>query len=243
MDSRPSAGRGQEALAGVASQKVARPAPLRMAVYDALLELIINGSLEPGQHLVEGELAEHLGVSRQPIREALQRLQPEGWVDLVPGHGAFVHTPTSEEAAQLLSVRSVLETYSARLAAENATREDVEQLWELQQQGLDAMADDDTKRLVTANSELHACITRISGNEVLAQLIAQVDRRVRWYYRPIARPRGKDAWNEHARLIRAIAQGNADRAGDIMERHTQRTTAVYRKQHETPDASTSARRA
>lgn len=241
MDSR-STRKGQDALAGASAQKVTRPAPLRMAVYDALLELIINGLLEPGQHLVEGELAEHLGVSRQPIREALQRLQPEGWVDLRPGHGAFVHTPTGEEAAQVLSVRSVLETYSARLAAGNATQPDIQQLWELQQQGLDAMADDDTKRLVTANSELHACITRIAGNEVLTQLIAQLDRRVRWYYRPIARPRGKDAWNEHARLIRAIAQGNAERAGDIMERHTQRTTAVYRKLNASSGAPTSVRR-
>jgi DNA-binding GntR family transcriptional regulator len=242
MDSRSSTRKAQEALAAV-TQKVARPAPLRMAVYDALLELIVNGSLEPGQHLVEGELAERLGVSRQPIREALQRLQPEGWVDLRPGQGAFVHTPTSEEASQLLSVRSVLETYSARLAAENATESDVEQLWDLQQQGLDALAEDDAKSLVKANSALHACITRISGNDVLAELIAQVDRRVRWYYTPIARPRGKDAWNEHARLIRAIAQGNAERAADVMERHTQRTTATYQKRHATSGAATSARRA
>src|SRR5882724_7130898 len=98
---------------------IRRPAPLRQAVYDALTELIINGSLTPGQHLVEAELAEKLAVSRQPIREALQRLHTAGWVDLRPSQGAFVHSPTTEECAQLLSVRGLLETHSAHGAAQH----------------------------------------------------------------------------------------------------------------------------
>jgi DNA-binding GntR family transcriptional regulator len=223
-------GNGRTTVAAAASRRVARPAPLRQAVYEAVLDLIINGSLRPGQHLVEGELAEHLGVSRLPVREALQRLQTDGWVDLRPTQGAFVHAPTEEEASQLLNVRSVLEAHSARLAAERATPADVERLWELQQEGLDALAATDTKRLVAANASLHAVITELSGNAVLTELISQVDRRVRWYYTPIARPRGKDAWNEHSRLIRAIADGDAGRASEIMRRHTERTAALYHKQ-------------
>src|SRR4051794_17139824 len=160
--------------------------------------MIVNRSLKPGQHLVEAELADHLGVSRQPVREALQRLQTEGWVDLRPAQGAFVHMPTEEEADQLLSVRSVLETHSARLAAEHATPDDVKRLWELQNEGVDALAAEDVKRLVAANASLHNFIMKLSGNAVLAELIGLVDRRVRWYYTPIARPRGHDAWNEHA---------------------------------------------
>ncbi|MFF7216528.1 GntR family transcriptional regulator [Streptomyces sp. NPDC008238] len=218
----------REALTAAATRRVARPAPLREAVYDAIVELIISGSLTPGQHLVEAELAEHLGVSRQPVREALQRLQTDGWVDLRPAQGAFVHSPTEEEAAQLLGVRSVLETYSARLAAENAKPEDVERLWELQQDGVGALAAGDVERLVTANTALHSFITSIAANAVLAELISQVSRKVRWYYTPIAKPRGKDAWNEHAQLIRAIAKGDAERAGEIMRKHTERT-GDYRK--------------
>ncbi|MEU0186699.1 GntR family transcriptional regulator [Streptomyces sp. NPDC006207] len=218
----------REALTAAATRRVARPAPLRQAVYDALIELIINGSLTPGQHLVEAELAEHLGVSRQPVREALQRLQTDGWVDLRPAQGAFVHSPTQEEAAQLLGVRSVLETYSARLAAENAKPEDVERLWELQKEGVEALAGGDVERLVTANTALHSFITSIAANAVLAELISQVSRKVRWYYTPIAKPRGKDAWNEHAQLIKAIAKGDGDRAGEIMRKHTERT-GDYRK--------------
>jgi DNA-binding GntR family transcriptional regulator len=209
---------------------IARPAPLRQAVYDALTELIINGSLKPGQHLVEADLAEHLGVSRQPIREALQRLHTAGWVDLRPAQGAFVHCPTAEECAQLLSVRAVLETHSARGAAQHATPADVARLRELQRTGLTALAAGDARAIVEANAALHAHITHLSRNAVLAELIPQVDRRVRWYYMPIAKPRGTDAWSEHALIIEAIADGDPDGAEELMRRHTANTTDFYCEQ-------------
>ncbi|MEU4098472.1 GntR family transcriptional regulator [Streptomyces sp. NPDC026673] len=210
--------------------RVTRPAPLRQAVYEALIELIVNGTLKPGQHLVEAELADHLGVSRQPVREALQHLQTDGWVDLRPAQGAFVHAPTPEEATELLSVRAVLETHSAHGAALHATGADVARLWELQEAGIAALAADDARGIVEANATLHGFITELSGNKVLAELILQVDRRVRWYYTPIARPRGKDAWNEHATIIDAIAEGDADRAEELMRRHTRNTTDFYCRQ-------------
>ncbi|GAA3432963.1 GntR family transcriptional regulator [Kutzneria kofuensis] len=214
-------------LGGSAGRKVERPAPLRQAVYEALIELIVNRTLQPGQHLVEIELAEYLGVSRQPVREALQRLQTEGWVDLRPAQGAFVHTPTEEEADQLLSVRSVLETHSAKLAAGRATPADVDLLRDLQEDGVKALADLDVHRLVEANANLHAFITKLSGNAVLAELIGLVDRRVRWYYTPIAQPRGEDAWAEHEQLIEAIAAGDSEEASRIMTVHTERTRLAY----------------
>src|ERR1700754_4587928 len=136
--------------------KLERPGALRERVYEALLDLIITRVLTPGQHLVETDLAGHPGISRQPVREALQRLNTEGWVDLRPAQGAFVHEPTEEEADQLLTVRSVLETHSAKLAAERATPTDVEFLRELQGEGVDALEDLDVHRLVTANANLHA---------------------------------------------------------------------------------------
>jgi DNA-binding GntR family transcriptional regulator len=212
------------------TRRVARPAPLRQAVYDTLAEMIASGSLKPGQHLVESELAQHLEVSRQPIREALQRLAVDGWVELRPAYGAYVHIPTTEEVAQLLGVRSVLEAYSAREAAQHATKEGVTRLRELHEAGLAALADDDESGLVAANANLHAYIVQMSGNRVLAELIAQVERRVRWYYTPIARPRGKEAWQEHEVLIAAIAAGDADRAEQLMRTHTERTTQFYRQE-------------
>ncbi len=209
-----------------------RPAPLRAAVYDALTEMIITRELQPGEHLVENELAAALGVSRQPVREALQRLQSEGWVDLRPALGAFVHVPTDAEADQLLAVRTLLEAESARLAAQHGTPEQVERLRELQRTGEKALADDDQEGLVSANAALHAHVVLMSGNVVLADLIGSVDRRVRWYYLPIARSRGRAAWEEHAELIDAIGRQDSTRAGDLMHRHTERTREMYHERRQ-----------
>src|SRR2546429_448986 len=75
---------------------VERPVPLRQSVYEALVELVVEGRLRPGQHLVETELARQLGVSRQPVREALHRLEAEGWGDLRPNQGTFGHASGRE---------------------------------------------------------------------------------------------------------------------------------------------------
>lgn len=227
----------RDSLSTAAARRVERPAPLRQAVYEALLDLIVNRTLKPGQHLVEIDLAEHLGVSRQPVREALQRLQTEGWVDLRPAQGAFVHNPTEEEADQLLSVRSVLESHSARLAAERVTPEQLERLRELQARGVEALEAQDVERMVAANAALHGFITELSGNAVLAEMIASVDRKVRWYYAPLALNRGQDAWTEHAALIQAIGSKDADTAARIMAEHTERTREAYHRHRQAaPDA-------
>ena len=217
-------------MADATAPRVLRPAPLRQAVYDAIVELIVHGTLQRGQHVVEAELAEYLGVSRQPVREALQRLQTDGWIELRPGQGAFVHVPSEDEVDQLLGVRTVLETHSAGLAAERATPEDVNRLWELQQDGLNALAANDSDGLVTANAALHAAITKLAGNQVLAEHVGLVERKWRWYYLPIAQPRGQDAWSEHAELIKAIAAKDVKRATDIMHCHTERTRQVHREE-------------
>src|ERR1700739_2889143 len=137
------------------TRRVARPAPLRQAVYDTLAEMSAGGSLRPGQHLVESELADHLGVSRQPIREALQRLAVDGWVELRPAYGAYVHVPTADEVAQLLGVRSLLQSYAAREAALHAAKERVPRLRELYEAVL--AAEDDTA-LASASADLHGYI-------------------------------------------------------------------------------------
>ncbi|MBP2478765.1 DNA-binding GntR family transcriptional regulator [Crossiella equi] len=212
---------------GTSARKIDRPVPLRERVFEALLEEIITGNLAPGQHLVEGELAEMLGVSRQPVREALQWLSNEGWVDLVPGYGAFVHVPTEAEADQLLAVRTLLETESARLAALHTDKDGLARLRELCQQGEAAVAADDVDGAVAANAALHRCVTELSGNKVLLELASQVDRRVRWFHTPVARQRGKQSWKEHRKLITAIAAGDADKAAEIMREHTDRTRQSY----------------
>ncbi|MCO4700088.1 GntR family transcriptional regulator [Streptomyces sp. RO-S4] len=207
--------------------RLERPGPLRDRVYEALLELITTRALRPGQHLVESELAGHLGVSRQPVREALQRLNTEGWVDLRPAQGAFVHEPTEEEADQLLTVRTLLEAEAARLAASNADSEGVRALEEILAQGLEAVEADDVDAAVALNARFHAKVMELAGNAVLAELAAQVDRRVRWYYTPVARQRGAQSWVEHRELIAAIAARDEQSATRLMREHTEHTRRSY----------------
>ncbi|MBI0296939.1 GntR family transcriptional regulator [Streptomyces sp. PRKS01-29] len=210
-----------------AMPKLERPGPLRERVYEALLELITTRALRPGQHLVESELAGQLGVSRQPVREALQRLNTEGWVDLRPAQGAFVHEPTEEEADQLLTVRTLLEAEAARLAAAGADEVGVAALEDLCAKGERAVLDDDVDGAVAANAEFHAKVMELAGNAVLSELAAQVDRRVRWYYTPVARQRGKQSWIEHRELIAAITAGDEHRATAVMRTHTEHTRRTY----------------
>ncbi|WP_405720629.1 GntR family transcriptional regulator [Streptomyces sp. NBC_01537] len=209
--------------------KLERPGPLRERVYEALLELIITRALQPGQHLVETELAGHLGVSRQPVREALQRLNTEGWVDLRPAQGAFVHEPTDDEADQLLVVRALLETEAARLAAANASGKGLKRLDELCTAGERAVEAEDVDAVVAADAAFHAYVMELAGNAVLSELAAQVERRVRWYYTPIARQRGIQSWNEHRELIIAIAERDEARAQRVMRTHTEHTRTSYQQ--------------
>ncbi|GAA1580728.1 MULTISPECIES: GntR family transcriptional regulator [Kribbella] len=209
------------------ARHVKRPQPLRESVYEALTEMIIDGTLERGRHLVEVELAELLGVSRQPVREALQRLNNEGWVDLRPGFGAMVHVPADDEVDQLLAARAALESESARLAARHASKDDVAKLRELCRVGTAYQEAGDIDGTVRTNGELHSLITEMSGNRFLVDFAAQVDRRVRWYYTPVAPVRGAASWREHNRLVKAISEGDEDKAAQIMREHTEHTRKAY----------------
>ena len=211
---------------------VERPAPLRQSVYEALVELVVEGRLRPGQHLVETELARQLGVSRQPVREALHRLEAEGWVDLRPNQGAFVHVPTDEEVDQLLDVRELLEVETARLAAMAAmapTDGHLARLRVICHEGEAAVEAGDTGRFVAVNTEFHAELARLAGNAVLAELAEIVGRRVRWYYRQVAPTRGHESCAEHRDLVEAIEAGDAERASSIARKHTERTRAAYHR--------------
>jgi DNA-binding GntR family transcriptional regulator len=206
---------------------VERPVPLRQSVYEALVELIVAGALRPGQHLVESELARQLGVSRQPVREALHRLEAEGWIDLRPSQGAFVHVPTDREVDQLLDVRELLEGATARLAARAATPGAVAALRATWDDGVKAVDSGDLAAAVAANNQFHAAVADLAGNAVLAQLTDIVGRRVRWYYRKVAPARGHESWAEHAELLAAIEAGDEDKAAALARLHTERTRTAY----------------
>ena len=207
-----------------------RPVPLRQSVYDALIDLIVGGELPPGQHMVETDLARQLGVSRQPIREALHRMEAEGWVDLRPSQGAFVHVPTDSEVDELLDVRALLEAETARLAAASVgpdPQTQLDRLREICREGQAAAEADDFGSAVAANNAFHAEIAVMGGNAVLAELAGIVGRRVQWYYRMVASARGHGSWTEHAQLIDVIEAGDPERAQAMARKHTERTRQAY----------------
>jgi DNA-binding GntR family transcriptional regulator len=208
---------------------VERPVPLRQSVYEALVELVIAGRLSPGQHLVETELARQLGVSRQPVREALHRLEAEGWVDLRPNQGAFVHVPTDREVDQLLDVRELLEVETARLAARVVSADQLARLRAICRDGEAAVAAGDTESFVTLNNDFHAALADIAGNAVLAELSAIVGRRARWYYRLVAPLREHESCAEHLAMVEAVESGDGEQAAKVARSHVERTRNAYHR--------------
>ena len=225
-------------MAAAMIRPLQRPVPLRQSVYDALIDLIVGGELSPGQHMVETDLARQLGVSRQPIREALHRMEAEGWVDLRPSQGAFVHVPTDSEVDELLDVRALLEAETGRLAAartgangasgaSRASPAQLARLREICRDGQAAAEAGDFAAAVTANNAFHAEVAAVGGNAVLAELADIVGRRVQWYYRMVAPARGHGSWTEHAEMIEAIEAGDPERAQALARKHTERTRQAY----------------
>jgi DNA-binding GntR family transcriptional regulator len=208
-----------------------QPPPLRRQVYERLEDMIVDGVLAPGQHLVELELAERLGVSRNPVREALQALERGGWVDLRPRHGAFVHTPSTDEANEFFHVRSVLEAEAARLAAEHADEASAAALTAL----IDEAArtpETDGRTLADLNTRFHRQIVVMAGNRVLAELLGAFEKRLRWYFKPVAMVGGDRSWDQHAALVKAFTAGDAGWAEALMREHTAVTAQAYRSHHQ-----------
>lgn len=208
-------------------ERVQQQAPLRQQIYDRVEELIIYGELPAGQHLVESQLAQLLGVSRIPVREALQLLNRDGWVDLRPRQGAFVHNPSADEADEVFTVRTVLEVEAARLAALHPTEVSVKGLRRLLDAGHRALQKGDDKELVRLNSEFHQSISRMAGNRILTQMTGRLDKRIRWFFAPVVKLRGAASWTEHTEMVDAIEARNSRRAAQEMRKHAEATKAAF----------------
>lgn len=209
---------------------VTRPRTLGQSVYDALLELVVADQLRPRQQLVETELARQLGVSRQPVREALHRLHAEGWVEFRPNGGAFVHVPSTHEVDELLAVRALLEVESARLAAQRASEQQLARLMAICRDGEAAVHDSDVERFSAANHDFHAALAELSGNSILAQLWKIVAQRARWHYHMVAPVRMRDSCAEHREIAQAIAARDEGRAARAAQVHIERTRVAYHRE-------------
>lgn len=201
--------------------------PLREQVHEKLEGLIVSGALRPGTRLVEGELAQRLGVSRGPVRETLQLLSNDGFVDLRPRQGAFVHVPTQKEVDDFFEIRRVLECESARLAALRITPEGAERLQEVLRTAKAILEEGHDPSAFHDRVHIHEEITIIAGNPLLAQMLKALTKRWRWYLSPFDPQRRRQAWTEHRTLIGAIRRGEAEEAVKAMDIHNARARENY----------------
>lgn len=206
--------------------------PLRERARDRLERLIVSGFYRPGEHLVETDLAKKLGVSRGPVREALHMLQLQGWVTLRPRQGAFVHDPSVVEVDQFFQVRMLLEAEVSSLVAGNVRPEHVDDLRAQIVRAREAIEAADEARLIAGNAAFHGYIHRLAGNPVLVELVETLEKRLRWYFAPVATERAPDAWDEHEALVAALAEGDRSRAVAITRNHIERTRQAYVRHRE-----------
>ena len=186
--------------------------------YSLILSAIDNGTYRPGDRLVESELAERFGVSRTPVREALQRLETQSMLTR-DGRSLIVATLDHNQLAELYTVRTELEALAARLAARQATREEVRVLAQLVVE--DYRIIDDPQALSRANRRFHHQIHLASHNRYLVQQLDIVHRTMALMARTslAAEGRGEKSLAEHQAIVDAIASGDADAAEAALRHH------------------------
>ncbi len=192
--------------------------PLRDLVATELRRLILDGTLPPGERLIEDRLAELLGVSRNPIREAIRMLEAEGFLDVTARRGSFVATLDSSQAGDLFEVRLALEPLGARLAAlraADAGQNGQERTSRMKQILADVQTSPNSYGLDTLaemHTELHSLIFEMAGNSYLIAMAIPMVKRGQWLLRQSAPLREPDAWSEHHWLIAAIESGDPELA-------------------------------
>ncbi|MEP5153547.1 GntR family transcriptional regulator [Planktotalea sp.] len=186
--------------------------------YTLLLEAIDVGVFKPGDRLVESDLAERFGVSRTPIREALQRLETQSLLTR-DGRSLIVASLSHNQMSELYVVRAELEGLAARLAARHATEEEVQVLRDMVQDDLKLM--DDPSALARANRRFHKQIHLASHNRFLVGQLDLVHRSMALMATTslAAQGRGEGAMEEHNAIVEAIAARNEDAAQQALRDH------------------------
>ncbi|MFI5611386.1 GntR family transcriptional regulator [Amycolatopsis sp. NPDC051903] len=192
-------------------------AATRRRVLDELRERILSGRLRPGDRLVERELADGLGVSRVPVREAIRSLEAEGFVVVESPRRVVVRTLARVDVEELFDVRESLESLAAGLAATRAGQSDLRRLERLLADAARAAARGDAARTTVLNSRFHDEIVAIAGNTLLTTLLAPLEGRLRWL--TSQNEHWSDLHEEHHRLVEAIASGDAARAREYAAEH------------------------
>ncbi|MGW6281733.1 GntR family transcriptional regulator [Kribbella sp. NPDC055071] len=194
---------------------------LREQVLTELRRRIVDGDYAQGERLTETRLADDFGVSRNPVREALRVVEAEGFVQILPRRGAVVVTLDETAVRDLFAVRAQLETLAGGLAAERATLEDVARLRRLLDEASAATDAEDFDQVAELNSTFHRAVIEISGNRWLLSMSAAMYHHVHWVFRVGAAQRAPHSWQEHIRLVDAIAAGDPAAATSAARDHVE----------------------
>ena len=194
---------------------------LGQQAYIALRQKIVRLDFAPGDVLREDELQASLGLGRTPIREALQRLQREHFVTVIPRRGMFVSGIEVEELSMLFETRAVLEPYAARLAALRGTPDEWDEMAETLAQTSDESLDDVAQ--LALDRRCHEIIWSASGNhfllDTLDMLYAQSDRLWHLYLADVSDM--QHAVDEHQAILSALRDGDGDEVASLVETHVQ----------------------
>ena len=188
--------------------------PLRDSVFHKLREEILTGRLTPGERLMEIHLADRLGVSRTPIREAIRMLEQEGLVTMIPRRGAQVAQITEKSMNDVLEVRSAMDQLCVSLACERITPEEQQLLSKACEAFEQAVRTDDTRKIAQADVDFHNIITHATRNERLILLVDNLSQQMyRYRYEYIKESGGHaNLIEEHRRIYKAIISGDKEEA-------------------------------
>lgn len=199
---------------------------IREKVYSRLRRAIVEGYFAPGERLIQDKIAEQMGVSRSPVREAIRRLESEGLIEVAPVRGVIVINMPLDEAVGLYDLREVLEGLAARLAALNISPEQLAELRECMK-SMEKLATpkNGLQQWVRENTRFHEVIVRASRNRKLSELLPILHESIGVLCRAIeSNPeRVVEAMREHEAIVAAIAEGNAEEAERLGRLHIVRS--------------------
>lgn len=201
--------------------------PLREVVLDEVRERIIAGVYPQGTRLLEEELAAELAVSRNPVREALQALAGEGFVEIEPRRGARVGVLTARRTDDLFAVRRALEGLVAALAAERRTPAQLGELTEIVERGLACTASGDLDPLPALNTRFHRVLADAADNQLLTDTLERLTHVIQWIYTSGISGRSQGSWSEHERIVDAISAGDPDAAELEARDHISKAHAAF----------------
>lgn len=197
----------------------------RRSLHDELVEricdLIVEGTLLPGEKIPEQELSKQFGVSRTPLREALKVLAAEGLVALSMNRGAWVTPVSQDELEELFPVMAALEVLSGKLACERITDAELEVIASLHNDMVKAFEKRELTDYFTANQNIHEAILKAAHNRTLEQQHHQLSARMRRarYLADMTEDRWTKSMTEHNEILRALMDRDGDKLGHVLETH------------------------